>query len=261
MSKKIDIICLLCGEQKTAHQLVKHRNDMLSENVGFCKTCVKNTVATDDTESVKDMLRILNIPYVNDVWENAIEKESDNMFGRYLQLIATKKKFKNFADSDREKTESVLGDFEITDDMIARWGAGKAKDDYYVMEMAYNALRRIKEPATTLEETRYVQNVMLKTTLDEALRSGDHKAITPLKKTYGADLKELGLDVDAMSKEDTRTLGTRIQEWERNAPIPEISSEFEDVDGIKAYVNKYFVIPMKRVFGQATEDEVSSLYD
>lgn len=261
MSKRVEVVCMLCGEPKTTHQLVKHRNDLLNEKSGFCKNCIKEHVDIENVGSVKEMLRLLNIPFVDSVWGNAVEKEQDNAFGKYLQLIATKKKFKNFMDSDFSNGEDSVGELEITEEMIARWGAGMAKDDYYVLEVSYKSLCKIKEPATTLEETRYVQNVMLKSTLDEALRSGDHKAITPLKKAYGTDLKELGLDVDALSKEDTRTLGTRIQEWERNAPIPEMSAEFEDVDGIKEYVNKYFVIPMKRVFGRATEEEVSTLYD
>ena len=57
------------------------------------------------------------------------------------------------------------------------------------------------------------------------------------------------------------SLGERVRDWEKNEPIPKLSREFEDVDNISAYITKFFLIPMKRLFNQATDEELGNLYD
>ena len=57
-----------------------------------------------------------------------------------------------------------------------------------------------------------------------------------------------------------KSLGQRIQNWELNEPVPD-NDKYEDTAGLKKYINKWFVIPMKRTFGVASEKEVDSLYE
>ena len=261
MAKKASQTCLICGESKAGHSFIKHRNELLVDNVGFCKDCVKDNIDLSEQETLIDMLRLLNIPFVSDIWESAAEKEPDSTFGKYLQLIATNRKYKTFSDSSNPSVGTPDDDFEITKDTIARWGAGKTKDEYYVMEAKYDSLCGIKEPITPLEKQLYIQNVKLSQTLDDALESGDSKTIPNLKKAYKDDLKNLGLDVSSVSSDDVGTLGTRIHDWENSKPVPSLSKEFEDVDGINNYVTRFFSNTMKRVFGLATEEEVNSIYD
>lgn len=233
----------------------------MADNVGFCKDCVKEKVDIEDNDSIVDMLRLLNIPFVNDVWENAVDKEPDGAFGKYLQLIATKRKYKTFSDGGAVTVGTPDENFTITKDIIARWGAGKNRDDYYAMEAKYDSLCTIKEPITPFEQQLYVQNVKLSQTLDDALESGDSKSIPQLSKAYQADLKKLGLDVSSVSTDDSGTLGTRIHDWENSRPIPSLSKEFEDVDNIGKYITRFFNNTMKRALGLATEEEVNSIYD
>lgn len=259
--KKNNAVCLICGEEKALHNFSKHRNEQLSSNVGFCKDCVRDSVDPEDKDSVIDMLRLLNIPFLNDVWENAIQKEKESPFSKYLQMIATKRKYKTFSDGESIQVGTPDDEFQITREMIARWGSGKSKDDYFSMETKYETLANIKEPQTAFEKELYVQNVKLSKTLDKALESGDSKTIPQLSKAYKEDLKKLGLDIGSSNTDESSSIGTRIQVWENTKPIPSLSSEFDDVDNIKGYVNKYFVVPMKRVFGRATQEEVDALYD
>lgn len=261
MAKKKGITCVICGEEKANHNFVKHRNEIMSNNIGFCKDCVRDNVDAKDNNSVVDMLRILNIPFVSDVWENALEKDRDNSFTRYLQLIATRRSYKDFSDTEKHGSGDSLDDFEITKSMVARWGAGKSKEQYYDMELSYERLCSIKQPATKFEEELYVKNAKLSQALDDALESGDSKTIPSLRKTYSDDLKNLGLDLTSTASEDVGSLGTRIRDWELNKPIPKADKDLKDVDKVESYINKFFVIPMKRVFGMASEDEVNSLYE
>lgn len=261
-------VCLICGDTKAPHLISRHRNDVFGEAYGFCKTCLKEVVDIGNQDSVVDMLRLMNIPYITSVWENALEKGGANAFSKYLQLIATQKKFKSFMDSDfgdedvpdDEDVTEDIEEFSVTSEIISRWGASKSNDEYIELEYALGSLRKIKEPATVLEMKRYVQNVKLGKALDNAMDAGDVKSIPQLRTAYTKDLEELGLNVDMSGQEEGRSLGMRIKEWEMNAPIPD-SSEFDDIDKISNYVNKWFKIPMKRVFGMASDDEINQLYE
>lgn len=258
-----NVTCLLCGEKKNKRLITKDRNEHISDKFGFCKECVANNVDDNVLSSVINMLRMLNIPFVEDVWENAFDKEEENAFNKYLQLIATQKKYKVFADSEYESGDPNTvskDDFEVTDDLITRWGVKDSKEEYIELEGLFNQLLKIKEPSTSHEERRYVQNVKLGKAMDETLESGDVKAVPQLRKAYIEDLENLGLNVDSNDDEAEKTLGTRILEWEKHSPIP-TSEEYTDVDGIEAYVRKWFLLPMKRVFGRASEEEISELYE
>ena len=119
----------------------------------------------------------------------------------------------------------------------------------------------IKPPTTSLEYERYIQNVKLKDVLNDALQSGDSKAIPQLRKSYNDDLKELGFDVILNAQDESgETFGQKIKKLELAGPIIN-KDEFDDVSKISKYIRKWFVIPLKRTFGQASEVEVASLYE
>lgn len=256
--------CLICGEEKSDRYMAKHRNENIHENYGFCKDCTTNYTENSDIDRSIDLLRMMNIPFVGFVWENAIEKGGDSIFSKYLQLIATQKKYKDFNDSDFDTQEMDDGSrstvVDVTDSIIAKWGIDYTDEQYTELELLYNSLLRIKEPATLFEEKRYVQNVKLGKLVDTAMATGDVKTVPALRKSYTEDLKELGLDVKQTADDSEKSLGMRIAEWEKSSPIPE-SSEFDDVDSMKEYINKWFLIPMKRVFGRASEEEINQLYE
>lgn len=259
--KKGRLTCIVCSIEDTDRNMAKHRNDNLGDDYGFCKKCVNLHSEDEDIDKIVDILRMMNIPFVSSIWENAVDRGDGAVLSKYLQLIATQKRYKGFSDSEFEyiedENDSVI---EITDKIIAKWGVRETKEEYLELEYLYNSLVKIKEVATPHEEKRYVQNVKLGKAVDTALETGDVKVIPQLRKAYTDDLKDLGLDVKQSSEDDTRTLGVRIAEWERHDPIPE-SNEFNDVDMVQEYIEKWFLIPMKRVFGRASEEEMNKLYE
>ena len=256
-------ICLLCGESKAVSHFMKHRNDNLADRLGFCKVCVNGT-DINNRDAVTDLFRMMNIPFVEEVWESQFDGEEEGLLGRYLRVVATKKEFKIYDDSIRGNEKETVKEepkisVVVTPEMIERWGVENTKEEYYALEKAYQSLVKIKTPSTHQDEKRYVINVKLQRALDLALDQGEIKQVKGLREAYTKDLKELGLDLN--SDDEELSVGQRIREWERVAPTPELDKEFIDVDNIEHYFNKYFTIPMKRVFGQATGKEISELYD
>lgn len=256
MADKKTVTCVICNKNKAPYQFIKHGNENMSDNFGYCKECIKNSV--NEMPAI-EVMRLLNKPYLESFWNDALKKDPENTIGKYLQLIAPKKAYRGFIDSeysnDYDEERNV-----ITDQAIARWGAGLEEDKYLELEASINDLRRIKEPSTALEEKRYVENVRIYQRLKREIDEGKATDIKALKATYAQDLKELGLDIEA-SKDDDLSLGERVRDWEKNEPIPKLSREFEDVDNISAYITKFFLIPMKRLFNQATDEELGNLYD
>lgn len=261
MAKKDNAFCIICGEKKADYLMVKHRNEELNPKFGYCLDCIKEMVDTEDN-GIINALRLLNIPYIDDIWDKAVQDNPLNPVGKYFQLIAPKKMLKDFLDSEFGK-EVGSGSLKVTDEVVARWGSGEEwnEEKYIEYEASLSDLMRIKRPNSPLEEKRYIENVRLGKRLSEEIENGKASDIKALKATYTQDLKELGLDIETISKDDTRTLGMRIDEYEKKAPLPEIAPEFRDPDKIMHYVSKTFLIPIKRLFNRATEEEIQSLYD
>ncbi|WP_225414901.1 hypothetical protein [Limosilactobacillus reuteri] len=275
MPKKKNDICIICGKEKRKNELIKHRNTLLGESFSICRQCANENTDFSNNESIVDMCMLTNLPFSISLVEKLrhdakLQGEPD--FGAYVQRLAPYKKMKDFGDSefgnydyyhnvDTEKQSAGNQTFKVTDKIEQRWGDRYSVDKYEFFEKQLQGLIDIKPPTTSLEYERYIQNVKLKDVLNEALQSGDSKAIPQLRKSYNDDLKELGFDVILNAQDDSgETFGQKVKKLELKGPIVE-KDEFSDVSKISHYVKKWFVIPMKRTFGRATEEEVASLYD
>ena len=58
---------------------------------------------------------------------------------------------------------------------------------------------------------------------------------------------------------DTNTFGTLIKKWEDEHPIPEPAPEWKDVDGIRKYINTWFLGHLCKMF--RIENDVTAEYD
>lgn len=95
--------------------------------------------------------------------------------------------------------------------------------------------------------------------LDEALDSGDYKAVKDVRRAYEDELKSLNLDTKSETEE--MTIGQRIEQYEEHDPIPKPDKELLDVDGVQKYITSNFLYPVKRMFGLATEEEEQQIYE
>jgi hypothetical protein len=266
--------CVVCGQLKRSDQVNAHCNELLNNKFVVCKDCCSAVDFGSDDE-ILAMCRLMNKPYIVETVRDY--RNQGKGFPEYLRWLAPNTTYRTYEDSvfkvekpksskpktntEEEVMAEILDGFEITDEMRARWGFKLAPLKYYEYEKSLENLRSLKEPGTPFEMKRYIQNVKMEISLNDALADNDPKTITTAQKTYNADLKALGLDkvVDREDKEES--LGERIKRWEEHGPVPEIDDELSDVDNIKGYVTKWFIRPMKRVLGLATEEEVASLYD
>lgn len=253
-------ICIVCGEEKRSNQLLKHKNLLLNDKFSICRDCANSVADFSDEESVIEMEQLANIPFVKNLYIDVKRQSKKPSFGIYQKKLAPYKKFETFSDS-AFTTDGASETVDITPELERRWGKDYSEEEYAYFENALQGLIAIKPATTAFEIQRYVANVKLKNALDEAFKDGNSKDITALRKAYSEDSKDLGFDAVLSGNDDSgKSLGQRIQNWELNEPVPD-SDKYEDTAGLKKYINKWFVIPMKRTFGVASEKEVDSLYE
>lgn len=258
MTKANKATCVICGEEKNSRDMLTHRNENMADNVGFCKICVQEQVDHTDLETVTNMLRLLNIPFVDSIWDVAVSSEVKYIFSKYLQLMVFQKgKYATFMDGEFPTKEEAV---DVNDEMIAKWGQQESENDYRVLEIIYDSFTEIKKPNGRFERDRYVQCAKLKKMLDDALNGGDVKEIKDLRKSYEDELNALNLNIKD-SEEDTKTYGEMIKAYEEHSPVPEPDDDLKDIDGISKYVKKNFLNPVKRMLGYASEEEEQEIYE
>lgn len=258
------VLCIICGKEKGKRSFLKHESDLLNDNCSICKECANSRVDFDDKKTIVEMCQLFNLPYDVSLIKSLRETDELN-FGVYLQRVRLQSRFKTFADfvlqTERTPTGASMNSTDYKQEMSAKWGNGYKPEDYDRFEKAYVDLVSIKEPTTALESKRYVVNVKLKEALDTVLFTNDFKNVNSLRKAYDEDLKQLGFDSIFNAKDDQQeSIGQRIQRWETTRPVPD-RKELDDVSDVKKYIEKWFIIPMKRTFGLANEKEVAKLYE
>ena len=255
--------CIICGRPRSASECLKHRNDLLGIAFTICKECANECADFSDETSIINICRLANLPFVHDIYYKLVRDTDRPNFSLYMQKIAPYKKFIDYNDSVFDSVENTqpVEQIEVTDKIIVRWGDGLTPEKYAYLEKALQSLLDIKPATTVLEINRYVQNIKLKESFDQALSDGDYRAISQLRKAYEEDLKSLGLDAVLSSKDNSsKNIGQKIRDVEMTRPIPE-RDEYKDAAKIEAYIDKWFVTNMKRNFGLASEEEQEALYE
>ena len=247
--------CIICGKNFPEYRMAKHRNELMSDKYSFCIDCVYESVEKNDGKPF-ETLRMLNIPYVEEVWENAVRLNKKSPYTAYSQQISLRKEYINYNSSDFH-ARSFDANLKITDDIRARWGEGRSDAEYAALEEEYNNLRKIREPATITEKKQFETVVIMGEELKRMVLDREKASdINAMRNAHTGLLKELKLDAESVVPTDNATLGERIKRYELKAPVPEVSEEFKDVDKVDDYFRRNVLTPLKDMFNRATDEEL-----
>ena len=78
--------CDKMGRHLTLDDLYKSRNATVSHHP-YCKDCVNKMVDVNNLQSVYDVLKVLDTPFIMDVWNDVCNSESNNYLGDYLRIL------------------------------------------------------------------------------------------------------------------------------------------------------------------------------
>ncbi|PEF30281.1 hypothetical protein CON39_11425 [Bacillus thuringiensis] len=263
--------CLKCGNDYAVSSFYSHRNSLINERFGFCKKCVREHVNLDDMNTLYDFLRTMDIPYLKEFWRMANEANTETI-GTYLKNLNSLKQNKElrFKDSDditgkTNKAELVdidYDDFELTDAIVKKWGRNLELEDYVFLEEEFRALGG--EYAEDAFQERLFKNMATTQWMaNKAKEDGDSNRYEKMMKTLSTQMQDANIkpvQIKSSSQDGgLASWGEWIRLIEEKEPISEQQEEFKDVDGIHNYVERWFIVQMKRVFGRIKDEDIKKL--
>lgn len=261
--KKDDEIvqCTSCGKFKPKSDFYISYNEMHSANgvLPYCKICIKKMCNDKfnqlDKERTLRMLRTIDRPYIDLMWEKAVQKGGANAIGNYLRLINLQqyrsmkwldgdlslldKKDQNIKPPLTEmknvepiKTEiEKFDDFAVTTEIMALFGSGYTDEEYFHMWNKYKFLRANYVGDTNMHVESLVSYVRYKVKEEMAISQGkanDAKTWGELAMKQAINAK---INPNQFSKADLQggltTIGEIAQAVEQNEDIISILPQFK----------------------------------
>jgi hypothetical protein len=137
------------------------------------------------------------------------------------------------------------------------FGPGYTPDQYRYLREQYNDWCERYDCSTKAQEEIFKNIAIAQINLQNAQYAGDAKRATDAMNTLqnlmnSAKIQPKQKKDDALVEQNT--FGTLIQRWEDHDPIPEPAPEWQDVDGIKRYVETWFLGHLQKMFKIETDN-------
>ncbi len=230
----------------------------------ICKNCLRRIAEqrTSDTEepnetkeSIKTVLKMLDRPFINNVYDaarkmvanNTNERAKSSIFAAMIPQLCSLPTYQNLkwkdSDPDILEEESV----QMTDENAHLIQNGRrhfgnySNEDLIFLETNYEDYIHRYPCESKAQETLFSQVCQTQLQIKKANQSGkDTKDLTKtLLDLYGAlGIKPSQNNLDNLI--ESQTFGTLIEEWEKHDPIGEPDPEFKDVNKIGMLVDVFF---------------------
>lgn len=264
------IICSRCGKSKRATNYYSSDSPIHKHygKIPVCKQCILDMVDPDNMRSVMNMLRMCDKPFIASLYESSMEeaeKRGGNPFQMYMKNVVMHQ-YRNMtwddSDLDEKHVENIaINTIDLDREAVNRW-RGWDKDDALKLEEYYQDLIGTYEHDTPIQKSIYRNISVAQMQADEAIaqgKSNDYKKYMDVISGLMNDAKIKPLQHTGVDDKGLNTWGEWVKKIEETEPIPEPTEEFKDVDGIRKYIDKWFVKHMKKVFG--LEDTTSAESD
>lgn len=236
----------------------------------LCRECVRKLSSNGEgqinVDKFKKVLKSFNRPFIRRLYQKALLSKKDTI-GQYFTSLGNRKyqpmtwKDSNelkdekpskieilkeeieIVDEVIEKKEIENNNFKVTNSMIAFWGGGFQPQDYQFLEEFYFQLDRTYGTDTPIMINNLKNIAKTQLLANKCLESNDTNGYDKAMKT----LSQLCGDSNIKPNQTTgnsqvqNSFGEFIAMIEETEPIPKAKGEFADTDGIRKYINKWFV--------------------
>ena len=98
-------ICTNCHKQKTITQFYNSRSKLFEKDgkLPICKKCLKEMIDYNDIQTVYNLLKQLDIPYLYMVWNTALKNKGDTL-GNYIRQINSLPQYEELSWKDSDFT-------------------------------------------------------------------------------------------------------------------------------------------------------------
>lgn len=238
-----------------------------SQYLNVCTQCVDELYDTyydkynDAAKACRRVCAKLDVYYNDRVFQGALTNKTKTVMGYYMSKIQSNQMFgKTFDDTIYEmmvegKTEmEAFGDVEagvaqdsVPDEVRQFWGDGFTKKQYEELQSCYDRWTEGKTMAGSDEVGLYRQIAIADWNVMNATRKGVKSE--QQQQVLNSLLSKTSVSEKRSTADDARSLGEKIRDWEREAPIPEPAPEFQDVDNIVRYISTWFLGHFCKMFG------------
>ena len=263
-SPKRIYICSSCGRAfrdqngnfyRAGSSLYKGNNGYLT----VCNTCVDEMYDeylkrynSDSEAACRRTCNKLDIYYEKKLLDAAGKYTSKTLMGHYMaKLSGTSKYVLTFDDTIHAMNVEGASEAaaygaelaaeieEVPDSVRQFWGDGFTKRQYEELQGCYERWTDGKTLAGPDEIGLYRQIALADWQVMNAARKGSKTE--QLQQVLNNLLSKTSVSDKRSGTEDTRTVGEKIRDWEKEQPIPEVAPEFKDVDGIVRYITIWFL--------------------
>ena len=286
---KTKYTCLSCGNEYVETNYYNSNSEFYSATgkAPFCKQCVENFYQyfldkytnegclTPERKAVKRVCMILDVYYREDVFNSSMRKiKEDKMnispIGQYMKVIQLFQYNRNRETYDntiaQEERDFIVGsivdsvdDISVDQRTVDFFGKGFAEEDYKYLKREYDDWTARHECNTKAQEEVFKRICFKQLEILKATRKGEDTK--NLDATFQNLLDTAKLQPKQNAGEataDNQTLGTLIDKWENERPLPEIDEDLKDVDKIGTYVDIFFRGHLSKTMG--LKNGLSNLY-
>ena len=281
------LLCPVCGDWLNAETSFYLDRNYATDRYPICKRCLLRMVEqrkTDKDEpnetkaSVQKVLQMMDRPYDDEFYESCVkdckdgvkERNRNSPFATYITAIQSLPNWRGLTwkDSKFGLTEEGSEDVRLIQKTIRagrkRFGAGYSDEEYMFLENEYQDWIQRYECNTKAQEEVFENLSICKLLKRKALSANQPTKDIDVQMQQWLDtgnLKPKQNNLDAFS--DAQTLGTLLQKFEEEKPLPTLDPELEDVDGLGRYINTFYMGHICKMFGlkndyaQQYEEEMS----
>ena len=274
--------CCCCGKEftKQASNFPASESSIYDGNFGClpaCKACVENLymhyvdVFASEEKAIRHLCIMFDIYFSKEIFERAKSTENDLLlitnYLRKTHLLEYKKKtYDDTIEEERKILEEPDEEFSdnttsnISKETIRFFGLGFKPEEYVFLQDQYDDWVARHECKTKSQEEVFKNLCIAQLNIQTAQQKGGKvtEAMRAFQDLLGtANLKPSQTNDSVLT--DQNSFGTLIKKWENDKPIPEPDPEWRDVDGIRKYVNVFFLGHLAKMMG--IENKYSRLAD
>lgn len=275
-------ICSKCESAKHPTEEYYMASDDLifkDRRLPICKTCLIDIVDMNNVESVIEVLRKLDKPFIKEVYIACLdEKYNNNPFGEYMRRVGMPQHRElNYSNSvfgdkpknDKEVTKPDISDIaalnksrpsnlteDELDELVNFFGEGYEEKDYIYLASEYDDyLNRYEVDSKTLENL--IKEICL-TQLDIRKKRAMGDKVDQQQKTLqdllgSSNLKPVQETGNQAVEQET--FGTLIKRWEQERPVPEPLESWYQENDVGKYLRVWFTGHLMRMFGVENDNE------
>lgn len=267
------LLCQYCGEFQSADSAFYTDSRTATGKFCMCKRCVMQAVEqrrkkddepNETKESVQEMLRLMDLPYIDSfyedcckgAWDEAKERNRSSPFSTYNTALRSLPQYRGLKWKDSEfGAEGSAEDEQLSKrkprrEIIKLFGSGFSTEDYLYLQDQYDDWCSRTQVDSKSQQTYVSQICMQLLDIYKDRKAGRDvtKKLDALDKLMNSAKLQPKQNVDN-SATDALTFGQLIEKWENEKPIPEPSEEFKDVDGIGKYIRVWFTGWLSKALG------------